>query len=346
MGMKKLAHKTHARSRSKKFAFHAVVLWGCMCYNGKKSSPIRKERKLMLLCDTHADTLYRRAKEPAAPLDVTLEGLKKGGVNVQTMAMYVGGKPDLALMRENFDLMEKEILRLKEEGWKQLSDCRDAKENESAFLLSVEGCDLLADGLSLLDTWREMGVRMAALTWNHENCIATPASFGPEKGLKPFGREAVKKMKDLGIAVDVSHLNVQGFYDLLDMGILPLASHSCCTALCDHRRNLTDDQLQALFAAGGYVGVNFYPHFLKKGGDAGIADICDHVMHMISLGGEDHIGFGSDFDGIEVKPRDMQGPVEFPLLLDALRSRGLTETQLAKIAGKNLLAYYDRIDPR
>ena len=317
-----------------------------MCYNEEKIFPFRKERKRMLLCDTHADTLYRRVKEQSAPFDVTLQGLQKGGVNVQTMAMYVGGKPDLSLMRENFALMEKEILRLREEGWKQLSDYRDARENESAFLLSVEGCDLLADGLSLLDAWRKMGVRMAALTWNHENCIATPAKFGKEPGLKPMGKEAVRIMKDLGIAVDVSHLNERGFYDLLDMGILPLASHSCCTALCDHPRNLTDDQLRALFAAGGYVGVNFYPHFLKKGGEAGIEDICDHVMHMIALGGEDYIGFGSDFDGIEVKPYDLQGPENFPLLMQALKNRGLTDAQTEKIAGKNLLHYYDRIDPR
>ena len=117
-------------------------------------------------------------------------------------------------------------------------------------------------------------------------------------------------------------------------------------ALCNHRRNLTDDQLKALFSAGGYVGVNFYPHFLREDGKAGIEDVCDHVMHMLSLGGEDHVGFGSDFDGIEVKPEGLNGPQDFPSLLSALRARGLSEAQLEKIAGKNLLCYYDRIDPR
>ena len=300
----------------------------------------------MLLCDTHADTLYGRAMGRDTEKDVTLEKLKKGNVNAQTMALYVGGSPEIEKIRAAFEKMIREKDALLQEGWKQLFDYRDAKENESAFILSVEGCDLLENDLSMLEKWRKMGVRMAALTWNYENSVAVPASKGPERGLKPFGREAVKEMADLGIAADVSHLNARGFYDLLEMGLKPLASHSCCRALCDHRRNLTDDQLRDLFAAGGYVGVNFYPHFLREDGKAGIEDVCDHVMHMIALGGEDYVGFGSDFDGIEVKPEGLSGPQDFPALVAALKNRGLTEAQLEKIAGKNLLCYYDRIDPR
>jgi len=300
----------------------------------------------VILCDTHADTLYSWAMRPDAPKDVDLEKLQKGHVNVQTMALYVGGSPEIDQIRVVFDKMEMAKEKLVQEGWKQLSDYRDASENESAFVLSVEGCDLLQKDLSLLEKWRRMGVRMAALTWNYENSVATPASVGPDQPLKPFGREAVKEMVNLGIAVDTSHLNVRGFYDLLDMGVKPLASHSCCTALCNHKRNLTDDQLRDLFQMGGYVGVNFYPHFLRQGGNAGIEDVCDHVMHMISLGGEDYVGFGSDFDGIEVKPEGLCGPQDFPALLLALKARGLSDAQLEKIAGKNLLNYYDRIDPR
>ncbi len=300
----------------------------------------------MLLCDTHADTLYGRAMSRDSEKDVTLEKLKKGNVNAQTMALYVGGSSDIEKIRAAFEKMIREKDALLQEGWKQLFDYRDAKEDESAFILSVEGCDLLNNDLSLLEKWRKMGVRMAALTWNYENCVAVPASVGADQPLKPFGREAVREMADLGIAADVSHLNMRGFYDLLEMGIRPLASHSCCRAICDHRRNLTDDQLRDLFSAGGYVGVNFYPHFLRKDGQAGIEDVCDHVLHMIALGGEDFIGFGSDFDGIEVKPEGLMGPQDFPVLLNALKARGLNEVQLEKIAGKNLLNYYNRIDPR
>lgn len=300
----------------------------------------------MILCDTHADTLYARARRPDAEHDVTLSRLRRGGVNVQTLALYVGGSPELPKIAEAFSAMEREIEVLRAEGLTQLLDYRDARAGENAFMLSVEGCDLLADGLERLGAWRNMGVRMAALTWNYENCVATPASVDADSPLKPFGREAVQEMRRVGIAVDTSHLNRRGFFDLLEMGVVPLASHSCCAALCGHRRNLTDDQLRALFQAGGYVGVNFYPRFLREDGRAGIMDICDHVLHMMELGGEKHIGFGSDFDGIEVKPAGLSGPQDFPILLAALKARGLTGEQLEDVAGGNLLRYYDRIDPR
>lgn len=302
----------------------------------------------MILCDTHADTLFALATRPerADQFDVSLAKLQQGGVSAQTLALYVGGRPDTALMAQLFDKMYAALEGLKQQGWKQLDDYRDAVEGESAFVLSVEGCDLLEGDLSMISDWRRRGVRMAALTWNHENCVATPASFGPEKGLKPFGREAVKEMQRLGIGVDTSHLNVRGFYDLLEMGIIPLASHSCCTALCDHRRNLTDQQLKDLFQAGGYVGVNFYPHFLKNDGNAALSDVCDHILHMLEMGGDGHIGFGSDFDGIECKPVGLSGPQDLPALLAALKERGLSDAQIRGIAGENLLRYYDRIDPR
>ena len=300
----------------------------------------------MLLIDTHADTLHRRAVDPDGGLDITADRLRRGGVSVQTMALYVGGSPRLSDIQSTFDRMEREGERMEAEGLRRLTDYRDARADESAFIYSVEGCDLLNGELTLLSVWRKKGVRMAALTWNYENSLAVPAKLDQDAPLKPFGREAAREMVRLGIAPDVSHLNRRGFYDLLEMGVRPLASHSCCAALCGHCRNLSDDQLKALFRAGGYVGVNFYPWFLSDDGKADLDTVCDHVIHVMEMGGEENVGFGSDFDGIECKPRGLNGPQDFPALLDALRRRGLTEKQLRGAAGENLLRYYDRIDPR
>lgn len=298
----------------------------------------------MLLFDTHADTLYRLCfPYGEGEMDVTQEKLKKGGVSVQVMALYVGDRPDLPSVAHAFERMLEKKEELKTAGFCQVDDLREAREGECAFMLSVEGCDLLDGRGERLADWRKQGVRMAALTWNYENCVATPASINATSGLKPFGREAVRQMQKLGIAPDVSHLNEKGFYELLEMGTIPLASHSCCRALCDHKRNLTDDQLKALFSAGGYVGVNFYPYFLRKDGEACLEDVCDHVVHMIEIGGERNIGFGSDFDGIEVKPDGLQGPQDFPALIAALRKRGLDESLIRGLCGENLLHYYSRI---
>ena len=298
----------------------------------------------MLLFDTHADTLFRLCfpDGEGEEMDVTKEMLLQGGVTVQTMAMFVG-RSDLKSIRIAFDRLLQKKEELKAAGFRQVDELREAKEGDTAFMLSVEGCDLLDGHGEMLYDWRKQGVRMAALTWNYENCVATPACKDASSGLKPFGREAVREMQRLKMAVDVSHLNEGGFYELLEMGVVPLASHSCCRKLCDHTRNLTDDQLRALFSAGGYVGVNFYPAFLRRDEKADIRDVCDHVIHMLEMGGEGKIGFGSDFDGIEMKPAGLSGPQDFPALLNALRRRGLDEKTITGIAGENLLHYYDRI---
>ena len=300
----------------------------------------------MRIIDTHADTLHRRAIHPGAALDVTPERLRQGGISVQTMALFVGGSPTLEDIARTFQAMWQMGAQMEAEGLPRLTDYRDTQEGQTAFIYSVEGCDLLSGNLSLLTEWREKGVRMAALTWNYENCIGTPAKLDQDAPLKPFGREAAREMAHLGIAIDTAHLNRRGFFDLLDMGFKPLASHSCCAALCGHCRNLTDDQLKALFEAGGYVGVNFYPWFLSDDGRADLNTVCDHILHMLDLGGDDHVGFGSDFDGIECKPDGLNGPQDVPQLLQALKRRGLTDRQIRGIAGENLLRYYDRIDPR
>jgi len=299
----------------------------------------------MILCDTHADTLYALAMHPGIPCDVTRERAMQGGVSAQTLALYVGASPNLRAIARTFERMLAEAERLERAGWKKITDYRDARAGECAFILSVEGCDLLNGDCALLADWRRMGVRMAALCWNYPNSLAAPAAADPDAPLTAFGKEAVREMARLGIAPDVSHLNARGFWDLMETGTVPLASHSCCHALCPHPRNLTDRQLRALFSAGGYVGVNFYPSFLEPEGDADVDSVCRHVLHMMELGGENHIGFGSDFDGIERKPRGLSGPQDFPALLSALRRHGLTEGQLSALAGENLLRYYDRIDP-
>lgn len=300
----------------------------------------------MLLIDTHADTLYALAMHPEQLPLVSADSLRRGGVSVQTLALYVGGSPRLADIRDAFARMFAVEEKLPSLGWKKLTDYRDAREGETAYILSVEGCDLLDGSLSLLAEWKVKGVRMATLCWNYENCLATPARMDQQAPLTPFGKQAVKEMLRLGITPDISHLNDRGIEDLMDLGAVPLASHSCCRALCFHPRNLTDRQLKALFRAGGYVGVNFYPRFLSDDGQADLETVCDHILHMMGLGGESQVGFGSDFDGIEYTPRGLDGPQDFPRLLDALSRRGLTEEEIAGLCGENLKAFYDRTDPR
>lgn len=297
----------------------------------------------MFVCDAHCDTLYNLVTAPGTDNDVTLDRLQRGGVALQTMAMYVGPRAPLEDVERLFEKMLAAFDGLLQDGWQQAFDPGEAAAGQTKAMLSIEGCEVFERGIARIAEYRERGVRMAAVTWNHENALATPACINATDGLKPFGLEAIREMQRLKIAVDVSHLNEAGFYDILSKtDVPPMASHSCCRALRDHPRNLWDAQLKALFAAGGFVGINFYPHFLTEG-RCTLLDVADHIDHMMQMGGEGKVGFGSDFDGIGTKPEGLCNPEDFPKLIDFLGQRGYGGEALQSIAGQALIDYYARI---
>ena len=197
---------------------------------------------------------------------------------------------------------------------------------------------------------------------NNEICDSCASDVKRWHGLSPFGREVVAEMNRLGMLIDVSHISDDAFYDVLECSSRPVvATHSCCRALSDHPRNMTDDMIKALASKGGVIQINFYPVFLDVSFDAvisesGITDIeddvalrialqslkrppytliADHIDHVVDLVGIDHVGIGSDFDGIEVTPDGMDDISMLPVLFDELRRRGYSEDDLEKIASRN-----------
>jgi membrane dipeptidase len=212
---------------------------------------------------------------------------------------------------------------------------------ERYALLAIEGGEAFSGSLELLDKYTELGVKLVALTWNHENELAYP--HGQTGRLKPFGKDAIGHLRKRHVGVDVSHLNQQGFWQAAELCDTLLASHSCAMALCGHSRNLTNEQIKAIIEKRGFIGINFYPPFLRANAEAGMSDIADHILHVLGLGGENAVGFGSDFDGIEVKPGGLENPRGFPALLQTLRNRGIGEETLRKIAHENFLCFLRRL---
>ena len=149
----------------------------------------------MRICDAHADTLYNLVTAPGKANDLTMERLKKGGVSLQTLAMYVGPKAPLEEVEALFDRMLAAFEDLKRQGWTQAFDPDEAVDGETRFMLSIEGCEVFARGLDVIQRYRDLGVRMAAVTWNHENALGTPHCVNATDGLKPYGLEAVKEMQ-------------------------------------------------------------------------------------------------------------------------------------------------------
>lgn len=216
------------------------------------------------------------------------------------------------------------------------------KKGLSSAVLTVEDGRLVNGKLENLDYLHKQGVRAIALTWNFSNCFGYPNSKDADtmqKGLTEFGKEAVEEMNRLGILIDVSHLSDGGFYDVAALSNKPfIASHSNARELVSHSRNLTDDMIRVLAEHGGVAGLNFCSEFVnnRRDGVSSVEDLVEHVMHFIKVGGEECIGIGTDFDGIENVPQ-IAHPTQMSFLFDALAKRGVTPRQLDKLASKNVL---------
>lgn len=271
----------------------------------------------MRIIDMHCDTLIEGWRKPERSFydgdtSINLKLLKENGSLLQFFAMYLS-RNEMKTM-DSYDIL-KGIYGYYQTQMEKYSDiikpvysAQDVLENEKKGLLSslltVEDGVFIDGKIERVQEVYDMGVRLITLMWNFENSVGFPCSDDPEahlKGLKPFGIEVVEKMNELGMIIDVSHMSEGGFYDVAKHSKKPfVASHSCARALCNHRRNLTDDQLRTIGNAGGIAGVNFECSFLKEVSDRATYDqIIEHLLYMKDKAGIDAVGFGSDFDGID-----------------------------------------------
>lgn len=214
-----------------------------------------------------------------------------------------------------------------------------------AAVMHLEGAEAIDPGLAALDAWHARGLRSLGITWSRPNAFghgvpfAFPASPDTGPGLSAAGKALVDRCAALGILVDVSHLNLAGFWDVAARSRVPLvASHSGAHALCPASRNLTDDQLDAIGASGGLVGIVFAVPFLRADGaddpDTPLAAIAAHARHVADRIGARHVGLGSDFDGATV-PAALGDAAGLPRVLDALRDAGFSGIEIEQIAWGN-----------
>ena len=192
-----------------------------------------------------------------------------------------------------------------------------------------------------VDRFRSRGVAYMTLCHNGDNDICDSHKGNHEhNGLSDFGREVVARMNSVGMMVDLSHASEKSFWDALECSTKPIiCSHSSSRALCDHTRNLTDEQMRALALSGGVAQVCLYSGFLKKGGNATIDDAVRHIMHMIDVMGVDHVGIGSDFDGGGGLP-GLEDASWFVTLTERLMAEGLSDDDLSLVWGRNFLSVW------
>lgn len=312
----------------------------------------------MRVIDLHCDTIWRLmdlgGKGDFLENDgaVSIDKMREGKVAVQFFASFLyRDAMEGETEEEKYENGYFHVLDMIEYGKKQLHTYHDqialVLEREDfqngkkcGAVLTVEEGGILNGKMERLEELWNKGIRLLTLTWNYENCIGFPNSSEKatmEKGLKPFGREVVERMNEMGMIVDLSHASDGTFWDVIRQSKKPVvASHSNCRALADHPRNLSDEMLKELGDNGGIAGLNFYGPFLGTQKESRVEEMASHIKHMINTGGEDLPCLGTDFDGFDGMER-MEIPDQSCLckLWDGLKKLGLTERQIDKICFGN-----------
>lgn len=208
-----------------------------------------------------------------------------------------------------------------------------------ASTLGMEGGHAIENSLGALRAFYGMGVRYLTLTHNGTLDWADAANDEHRHGgLTEFGREVVREMNRMGMLVDLSHTSPETMNDALDVSEAPVIwSHADTRGLNDHPRNVPDQVLRRLPDNGGVVMVTFVPSFLTSNDVATIGDVANHIEHVVEMAGIDHVGIGGDFDGIDSTPVGLEDVSTYPVLFAELSRRGWSETDLAKLAGENVL---------
>jgi membrane dipeptidase len=304
--------------------------------------------------DLHCDALSKMIIDPSIRfyddprLDVTEKRLREGCIQLQAFAIYIpeewNGRPFDAVLA-SIDAYQRHVVgrgnMIPIVCKDDLEQLRKPNETRIGTMLTLEGAEGLEGNFMYLRIAYQLGIRTLGLTWNDSNWAADGIREPRGGGLTAKGRRLVTECNRMGATIDVSHLSVKGFWDVMELSDQPpIASHSNVRTLCGHPRNLSDDQIRALIATDGRIGITFVPYFLRNDKQgAMIDDVLRHVEYICELGGEKRVGFGSDFDGITEWVHGLEHPGRFETLENELRKR-YTDSQVDGFLKENWLSYY------
>ena len=282
-----------------------------------------------LLLDAHSDILLdvmrkRTFGEKRVIEKDWVSRMRKAAIDTRILAIYVDDAflPEMAL-RKGLDLVS--VLNTEIDESPSICLCTTCKEIKNAksegkigFILGMEGAEPLVNDANLLQIFHKLGLRVLTLTHSRRNYAGDGSFLSSWKashigGLTEFGMDLVQRANDLRIVIDVSHLNDPGFWDVMEITRSPvIATHSNCRSLCNHPRNLTDDQIKAIAEKGGVIGVNSVPPFVDKK-NADIDHMLNHIDHIVGMAGEESVGLGFDFYGYLLKYLSEEEKARLPL---------------------------------
>ena len=307
----------------------------------------------MRVIDLHCDTLYKKTVNNT-PLDSRDNECQlcriKGDRKLQCYAIWLpdslSGDEAEQLFFKAADDLKRECKRLDISFLKSFKGIKEQFEkNQNSAVLTVENSTALNSKLENVKKFASLGIKMMTLTWNAENPLGGGVESENGKGLTEFGKAVVREMEDSGIIVDISHASQELYYDVAENARRPfVASHSNAFSVTAHKRNLTDEQFEIIRKSGGIVGLNFHNAFLNDNPEkACVNDILRHAEHFLSLGGENTICFGSDFDGGTL-PSDIKNSSVYAEILELMLKQGYKEALIEKIFYRNALNFVENFD--
>lgn len=321
------------------------------------STPEELHQKAIVV-DTHVETPFliseKNVRLRSNSGQVSLDKLREGGVDVVFFSIYVNPYKYKDQPRSQAEkiigLLRKEIevnADLIELATSHADIQRIVAAGKIAGLMGMEGADPIGESLSNIDHFYKLGVRYLGPTWSTHTLMGD--SSGPPKprwnGLSKFGKMAVERMNQLGMLIDVSHLSDAALKDVLTLSKQPvIASHSAVDGPRNHPRNLSDDMLKLLALNGGVTGIVFYPPFLDASGKADVRRVVDHIEHAVKVGGVEHVGLGSDFDGLDLPPpTGLEDARRFPAITRELKARGYSNADVYRILGDNFMRVFAQV---
>lgn len=372
----------------------------------EKSLRIAKES---IIADTHEDVPTKIFEGTdigvtSEKSQIDIQKMKSGGLNAPVFAIWISNKKDndnpevyaMKVFASTLDAIKKYQASLQIAY--SAKDIRDiTSKGKIAVTLSLENSPVFHSP-SYVDLFYGMGVRMASLTHWNTNFLSDSATDKPKwKGISPLGEKIIKRMNDLGMMIDVSHLADESVKDILSVSKAPIiASHSCAKSLSGHPRNLNDDLIKEIASKGGLIDINFATFYLKadlfkkmgtlrkefnqkrkkidekfkgksKDDPAYLKElkkiredmqskfnkfkkpkldaIVKHILYIKNLVGINHVGIGSDFEGIgDNTPIGMEDASKFPALIEVMLKAGLTEKEVKKVLGENFLNFYEKVE--
>ena len=213
-------------------------------------------------------------------------------------------------------------------------------KTKTGIFLTIENGSAISGNLDNIDILYKKKIRMMGTVWNDDNELAWGAHTTNDKGLTNLGKQYIKKLEKKHILIDVSHMSKKSFYDTLENTKDPIiASHSCAYTVCNHKRNLSDNQIKQIAKRQGIIGICFCKPFLTTNSKATVKDIIKHINHIVELVGIDYVGFGSDFDGVEEenKLEDIRSVKDINKIIIELEKEGYSKENIEQITSKNFL---------